>query len=103
MCNHYKQGVYALLDSKENVIYIGVGASFSGGACEGGGLGARTSRYARVANGHLSVPTVDLQYSPNGEWRDRGIAAIAKIGFDIVERVEQGPKLLAPVLDCASS
>lgn len=44
-----KQGVYALLSDRDEVLYIGVGASLGGGTYQGHGIGSRTASYCRMA------------------------------------------------------
>ena len=77
-----KQGVYALLGDAENVIYIGVGASFGGGNYEGHGIGARTSRYFEMARDQRGVPVKERRYAPSRAWESRGLQSIATLGFE---------------------
>lgn len=48
--NHDKQGVYAFVNHKNEVTYIGVATSQGGGPYRGHGLGKRFQAYARVIN-----------------------------------------------------
>lgn len=77
-----KQGVYALLNEKDEVIYIGVGAALGGGRYEGFGIGARTSRYTRVAPNQKGIPISERKYVPAPDWQTTGLAAIVGLGFD---------------------
>lgn len=78
----HKQGVYALLNSYDEVIYVGVGASLGHGVYEGHGIGSRTSRYTRVAPNQRGVPVPERQYIPVPKWRERKLNSIAAIGFE---------------------
>lgn len=78
---HDMQGIYLLLGEDDRVLYIGVGASLGGGNYVGHGLGARTSRYVRMAEGQRSVPAESRKYIPSGVWADRGLSRIATLGF----------------------
>ena len=76
-----KQGVYALLNNKDEIIYIGVGASLGSGIYQGHGIGARTSRYTRLAPNQKGVSIDERKYIPTPKWQQRALAAIAAIGF----------------------
>jgi len=76
-----KQGVYALLNSKDEAIYIGVGASLGSGRYEGHGIGSRVGRCIRVAPNQKGIPIYERKYVPSPKWQQRGLSAIAAIGF----------------------
>lgn len=77
-----KQGVYSLLNSDSEVLYIGVGASLGRGIYEGSGLNSRIGKYCRLAQDQRSAPVPDRLYEPRDEWVERGLVAISTVGFE---------------------
>lgn len=78
---HHMQGIYLLLGEDDEVLCIGVGASLGGGNYVGHGLGSRTSRYVKMADGQRSEPVENREYVPSGVWATRGLAKIMTLGF----------------------
>lgn len=81
--NGDKQGVYVLLDFNDDVIYIGVGASFGSGIYEGAGLGSRINHYIRLAEGQNGVRVEDRQYQAIEKWEELGLKSLRTLGFPI--------------------
>ena len=77
--NNHLQGNYAFI-SKEEVVYIGVGAGRNPGRYEGAGLGSRLNKYMRVKKGGRSVPEVSRPYEFIEQWAD--VDSLVTIGFD---------------------
>lgn len=75
------QGVYALLDEKQQVLYVGVGASLGQGRYKGHGLGSRISAYRRVAPNQSGVPVKERLYMPVTKWSERKVSSIATLEF----------------------
>jgi len=81
--NQAKQGVYAFLNTDQEVVYIGVGASKGDGIYEGAGLGRRLGR---VWKKHTTTPTdVDgvKLYEPTDKYTY--VDSIITFAFDIQE------------------
>ncbi|MAL99667.1 MAG: hypothetical protein CL583_14585 [Alteromonadaceae bacterium] len=79
---HNMQGIYVLLGAHDEVLYIGVGASLGGGGYVGHGLGSRTSKYVRTAEGQRGVSVADRKYVPKGKWADLRLSKIVTLGFN---------------------
>ncbi len=70
-------GCYAFIDSKDHVVYIGVGASKGKGIYADAGIGKRVGRYKRLNK----APKPSTKYVLSEPWNSRNIKELRTIGF----------------------